>query len=326
MQTIFQTPKRMASFPAAVPVFSISNGLVKGKENEAWLKRLNSIGQTLDFDNFLSLEDREHLYIQQDARILKLFKATGSFHFYDRNLVAPTVPDLAIQNPKSAKTNAVNLIKSQSLLYDFETKKAPFQTFYCGVGYTVAKTANAVVTDKGNWEVLEETESYKTEIQSQFGYKLGGLPVFGPGAKTIISNVGKKISEQIHYWRTPDQIVSEREIVSPETAIARLGKDARFVKVQRINKKYPGQSSGRFYDDVELGYYATPPFNNQRFYIPVYKIRGTFESRIQVLNDQKEKKNGANGTFRYDFTHYVSALHGDAVDFYLRDFKRQIIF
>lgn len=313
----------MASFPATVPIYKIAD-LPNSKAGTAyWAKRMEELSHSLGFSSVKTEFGREYIYNQQGPLQLRLYTASDSFLFFNRDLVSSTIPDMKILGSKEAKLRAVELIKSQGLLCN-GTQEA-FQTFYSGAGYTVAQTAEAGSAKGGDWVISDESEPYKTEIRAHFGYLLNGLPVFGPGAKTIISNVGEALSEEIHFWRNPGEIVSEREIIAPDTAISRLCKDSQFLNVMKLHKKYPGQSSGRFYDDVELGYYATPPSNKQRFYIPVYKIRGTFESRIKRCNAMPGKINEADNTFRYDFVHFVSAMHDDVDGLLMNDFKRQII-
>ncbi|MBL7828132.1 MAG: hypothetical protein JNJ57_15990, partial [Saprospiraceae bacterium] len=163
------------------------------------------------------------------------------------------------------------------------------------------------------------------EIHSQFGYMLGKYPVFGPGAKTVVSFVGTEISEEMNFWRKPEKQVSTLEIISPVTALNLLSKDKRFINVAKLSKDKNFLSNGRFYDDVELGYYALSPMLSQKFYVPVYKIRGTFESRIN-LNFKNIHLSGSNqDTFRYDFENYVLALHGNAKGLGLNQFKHNII-
>ena len=324
MATIFQVPKRMASFPAAVPVYKIADFPDSKTGTAYWLKRIEELSHGLGFSNVKPEFGREHVYNQDGPLLLRMYKASNSFLFFNRDLVGSTVPGTNILGPKQAKLRAIELIKSQQLLCN--GTGGNFQTFYAGPGYTVAQTAEVGEGQCGDWLVSDESEPYKTEIRAHFGYLINGLPVFGPGAKTIISNVGEALSEEIHFWKNPGEIVSEREIIAPDTAISRLCKENQFLKVMKLHKKHPGQSSGRFYDDVELGYYATPPSNKQRFYIPAYKIRGTFESRIKLSNTKPNNQNQEDDTFRYDFVHFVSAMHGDAEGFQMNDFKRQIIY
>jgi hypothetical protein len=323
MATIFQTPKRMASFPGSVAVFKVKDLPTQTKGADYWKKRIELLSNSFGISNENTVYGKDFIYNQQGPLQLKLYTASDSFLFFNRDLAGSSIPPAKLLGAKQAKLRAIEVIRAQGLLYNDSGSK--FQTFYAGAGYTEAQTANAGVSGSGEWLVSDESEPYKTEIRSHFGYLLHGLPVFGPGAKTIISNYDDAISEEIHFWRNPGQIVFEREIISPETAISRLCKENQFVKVMKLHKKYPGQSSGRFYDDVQLGYYATPPSNKQRFYIPVYKIRGTFESRIKLSNQKPSSFNQSDSTFRYDFTHFVSAMHGDAEGLQMNDFKRQIV-
>ena len=314
----------MASFPGRIPVYKIPGTPNKKQSPNFWRNRLAEVSDSLGFTVVKPEEDKNYIYNQEGPLHLQIFKASNTFLFYNRDLVGRTVQDKEIMHPKTAKNLSIELLKRNKLLYN--GGGTAFQTYYGGDGYTMAQTAAAGQDAYGDWKVEAESEPFKTEIRSHFGYLINGLKVFGPGAKTIVSYVGSELSELMHFWRSPGEPVSDLEIIAPETAIGRLCKESRFVKVMKMNKKHPGLSSGRFYDDVELGYYAVPPVNGQRYYAPVYKIRGTFEARINGFQAKGSNIDQVENNFRHDFVHFVPALHGESAAVQTTNLKKQIIF
>lgn len=328
MATVFKVPSRVASFPGELPVFKISDASFN--QDIEWRKKMEAIRSTFGFKDPKLVEERDSIFVNEGPLTMQLFKASNSFLFQNRDLICPTTEDINILPEEKARGFAIERIRSQNLFDGADGKR--FQIFYEGVGYTQVQTAQAEAlketpgpNGKVEWSVTNQVGPLKTETQLHFGFLLGGLPVFGPGAKAMVSYVGSDVSEELYFWKNPVENIGSREIIAPKTAMAQLCKDRQFVQVAKVNKNNPSLSNGRFHDDVELGYYATPPFNQQRFFIPVYKIRGTFESRSHFTGLQYSSLDEKKRTFRYDFVRYVSAMHGEGTRFMMDDFTRQIV-
>jgi hypothetical protein len=323
MPTVFKIPTRLASFAAQVPVYKVMEEPF-GKEPD-WYNKVQIVREQLGLKDGYVEETKDFLIHSNGPLSLRLFKASNSFHFINKDLHLPSTEKELIPVEKAIE-KAVNQLKQNQLVNDGAKGKL-FQVRLEGTGHTTVQ-GTMVGKNKDNWEVNPEINAYKTELQVHFGFTIGQLPVFGPGAKALVAFVGNNISEQVYLWKTPIEPTDRYpyEIVAPLTAIERLSRNVNLINVEKINKKYGEHSNGRFHDDVELGYYATPAFNKQRFFIPVYKVRGTFESRHPVHGSKPVSIDKKQGIFRYDFTRFVSAIHGENLEFKLGDFARQVIF
>lgn len=130
----------------------------------------------------------------------------------------------------------------------------------------------------------KETE-YKTEINVNYSFKLNGSPVEGPGAKIQVSFVERNtMCEFYYFWRDPRKDV-ERPILSPDDALDVFCKDAAFSKLS------PGSAAVKI-DSIDFVYYALPPLEVQKYYLPTYRIEGTVATKHHV----------------HEFTNYLLAL------------------
>ena len=244
-------------------------------------------------DRLVARNERQHLHV---------YKASHSFIYFDRALVSSTDPadaEKLLSVPAAAKRAKVQL-GDLKLLDEY--------SHFRGIGYT------GVTVDQAEppYPDAPAAAEYRTEIKVHYGFKVGGLPVFGPGAKIVVSYVGEELSQLTYFWRTPrlvnddhfasSKVARGRPLISPREALEHFCHDNRFTKLKK------GHAKVRFHD-LQLGYYAASPQEVQRFLYPVYQVKGTVET-------WQTSKNGFNGTqehvssevFRYDFTLYMLAV------------------
>lgn len=131
-----------------------------------------------------------------------------------------------------------------------------------------------------------EDTTWAIARQVNLRFKLAGLPFFGPGAKTQVSlGEGGEPVETLRFWREAD-VAAEMKAISSDYLIDILRRDETFAQLR------PGEASVRFHD-CQLGFYAMPPREVQRFLVPVFAFSGTVSTPALP---------------RYDFMRYVPAV------------------
>lgn len=293
--SIFETSVRTADYPKKIPVFGVANTILERADPEAfWENRLSFLQSAFQVDGKIA-DAGDRLLVQNDRQLLSLYKASDSFLYYDHALASPADPKYATEllPDEKARDRAEDWLRKYDL-YDSN------QLQFAGYGHTIATV--------GDGSEKDPDPGVKTEVRVHHSFQLGGLPVFGPGAKISNSFVGDQQSRVIHFWRTakdPDkqreQALRETRVMTPDTMLRkRVLRDPRFAKLEE------GKSKVRFHD-ISLGYYALPPNLVQTLYLPVYQIKGTVETSILDANDIFQKGEVNDGRFRYDFTYYVLA-------------------
>jgi len=135
---------------------------------------------------------------------------------------------------------------------------------------------------KGN----EKPQSFRTAVHANYRFELDKLPVFGPGAKIKVTFAGgAQLAQVIYFWRKPSSGESMKTI-SPEEALNQFQRDPAFFRLNESEAVIDIHS-------IRLGYFALPPAEFQRYYIPVYAIDATTKTRELP---------------RYDFRRYVCAV------------------
>ena len=266
-----------------------------------WQEQINKLNNTFNIDGKEQLEAKDRLVLRNDRYHLHVYKASDSFLYFDRRLVSPTDPNLVkdLLSGEEARVYADAKLKSLGLTGE--------HVQFIGIGYTGVSVDNST---KDNPQ--SPSKEYKTEVKVHYRFKLNGLPVFGPGAKIVVSFVGKELSQLIYFWRktklvqnghfTSSKVNQHRPLLTQEEALGYFAHDNKFTKLKK------GNATVRFHN-LQLGYYASSPQDVQRFLYPVYQLSGTIET-------WKTNENGFNGlkeqvsgdVFRYDFTKYMLAV------------------
>lgn len=138
--------------------------------------------------------------------------------------------------------------------------------------------ATVAVSVEGGSEIREVGDS---EVQVLFGFWLGELPVFGPGAKIKVSLVeGGQVSSVLWYWREP---IDDR--AAPRLPVLPAGPTAESLARSRRYAGLPDTDAQVTLNSIRLGHYALPPFEMQKFLIPVYETTGVEETRLLGSRD-----------------------------------------
>jgi hypothetical protein len=115
-------------------------------------------------------------------------------------------------------------------------------------------------------------EVIRTAINVNYGFRLAGLDVFGPGAKIQVSLGDKgRLNELLCFWRKPAEDKT-MDIISAEEALEKLAADPMFMRLS------PENAAVKF-ETPQFGYYAMSPGEFQRYLIPVWSCAGVAKTR-----------------------------------------------
>ncbi len=132
----------------------------------------------------------------------------------------------------------------------------------------------------------KKTTEFKTEIHIYYNFVLNDIPVMGPGAKLKISFADEKqMSQVLYFWRNPEE-EEVMQLLHPVVVLNKFVNDPRFMRLSK-------DSSSVKIHDMKFAYYAMPPFDFQRFLIPVYVVNGSVHT-----SELKE----------YEFTNFIVAV------------------
>lgn len=260
MSEIFTLPKKIPRYLEEVPLYRVSKyktyspRLEEARaEFEARVKQCKDMfgihGEPQDYGTQVVFKD--------GAKVLEVYRPSDSFWWTDLEVAyREDVPERAkLPDDEGAKEIALNYMKE----LDLESKYARV--------VSVARTSVAI----SETEMRETPRLLDTEVHVNLSFSFDDYPVMGPGAKIKISMIeGGKKSNFLWFWREPSK---ERGVktIHPNEALARLTRDQRFVHLKSDKVRIS-------LEEMRFGYYALPPFEFQRFLIPVYEIKGTEET------------------------------------------------
>ena len=112
----------------------------------------------------------------------------------------------------------------------------------------------------------EAAETVVTGVQTNFGFKLDGIDVVGPGAKIAV-NFGSD-GEIVGLFKAWREVKKDRSIptIPPKEALEKFQNSKVFAELKEDSKV----SVKKFY----LAYYALPAFEPQEYLFPVYVFEG----------------------------------------------------
>jgi hypothetical protein len=109
---------------------------------------------------------------------------------------------------------------------------------------------------------------YPIAAHVDYRFRLGSIPVVGPGAKMRVSfGVDGKISDALKFWRDPHGRSAPRPVLSIGAIEGGLAKDPAFAHLD--------QKSVVTYSRIYLAHYAAPPGLVQRLLVPVLVCEGS---------------------------------------------------
>lgn len=190
---------------------------------------------------------------------LRVFRSSQSFRWVDENLACSEKISTTLPHDEEAVEIAQAHLKRLGLTTD-------------NAKVTGVDRMSVAVSDPDGSGIREAGAS---EVQVLFGFWLDDLPVLGPGAKIKVSLVANgEVSSVLWFWREPivDEAAPRLSVLPVERALERLARsygNAAANTETRVNLR-----------NVRLGHYALPPFEAQKFLIPVYEATGTEETRL----------------------------------------------
>ncbi|MFN0034355.1 MAG: hypothetical protein ACKVUS_04760 [Saprospiraceae bacterium] len=305
-----EMPPHLAAHPKSLPVFRVDHPMF-GQEDQTshWEKRLAKLGKSFQIEGQATdAGDRLLLQDKDKHRVLQIYKPSHSFLYYDRSLASPTDPKYAdsMLDADTAKKRAHAWLEANGLLDQYPV----FEGYsYSGVSFSTSGNT------PGNHKQTEGKE-YLTEIKPCFGFKIGQMPVLGPGAKIMAAYVGDTMSQLAYFWRNPQPSpIGEQKILPPQSVQKHFASDPRFAHLNSEDSKIR-------INEIRLGYYALPPYAVQEYYFPVYQLKGIVETRggnhVQGY-DALVRNEGSiiQETLRHDFNYFLPA--GNLT---LEEFKR----
>jgi hypothetical protein len=187
--------------------------------------------------------------LRQGDRSLEVFRLSDSLWWTNHRLAYADLPDGTVVLPDPDK--AIALAREQLARRGLKVQaQAEPTTDYA---------ESVMGSTAGKYSEL------RTAIDVDFTLSTNDRPFFGPGAKVKFTFVNDaQLAQVVYFWRRFEPS-GEVTPIGPEEALARLGQDPTF-----------SQLAGE-YDDIAvqaitLGYFALPPREMQRFYVPVYAI------------------------------------------------------
>ena len=243
---------------------------------ELQLSQLRELGVTFGFKSGLkgSIDHKEVSAVREGKRFLEFYKESGAVWYGDmENLWQEKPPDVRAPFKENNKIAVERKLKTKSEEFLRNNKLLPPEAYFVGI-----ETA----------EVADETKEPRvTEVQTNYGFKLGDIPVVGPGAKiTVNFGNNENIIGLFKAWRKIDE-KQKLPSVDPEEALEKLKNSKLFADLEENCEV----SIEKFF----LAYYALPVIEPQNFLFPVYVIKG------QVTTPN----------FKHKFTRYIPAVSLD---------------
>lgn len=201
-----------------------------------------------------------------------VYKASDSFWMTKRELAFSETLPRGAELPKDDEA--------------VDKARAYLEKLYVDMTYVKLQsvTHTEVVHDGPN---KKEVDSQQTAVNVNFSFDMDGISVVGPGAKIQVSLCDRDLVSQVHYFWRDARMTDEIDTILPDAALEKFMKDPRFIRLDE-------RSSSVKIHDMNLNYFAMPPFEFQRFLIPVYTIRGTVSTKYLE---------------RYDFTTHIVAVN-----------------
>lgn len=227
-------------------------------------------GKTEDLGDRIIVKDR--------SKSITLYVASDSFWYRDDtlHLSEKIRRGLKLPEERSSKEIALSFLKNNKLIPD-DT-----------VIYSITHTTVAI-RNEGD----ERVKEFDTEVHVNFRYRMGGLPVFGPGAKTRVSLADAEVMSGVYqFLRKAKPVKDVRPTVTPELALELFTKNFRFAQLREDTAKV--RITG-----MTLGYFAMPPMKVQNYLFPVYQMIGTVSTKELPA---------------YDFKYHVVAIKYRDVD------------
>ena len=266
MSLTLSFPKLIPSYKEEIPLFRVSKYTtyspripeVKAdfeRRVEQCKDRFMISGNVEDFGT--------KVVIQERSKVLEIYRPSNSFWLTDKEFAyrEKISENVTLPDDEAAKEIALEYLANLEL-----------DMRYAKVDSIKRNHAITSLNGKSNPNDLV------TEVHVNFSFKIDDYSIFGPGAKIKVSIVEEgRISNLIYFWREPSEDRYIR-INHPIEALETFKNSSEFAKLN-------AEQAQVSLDRMRLGYYASPPFDFQRFLIPVYELKGVEETTLLGMRD-----------------------------------------
>ena len=274
MTALFSGPEQLADGPSKVPSFRSTQYESMSSRDErfqaALAARIEDGSRAFRVRVDARMEG-DRIVLHEGDRTLEFFLASDSLWWTNHQVAnREWIPEWAgLPSPDEAVE-----------LADRELRRVGLDSRYAAVSSVHPIQASVV-------RVGREPETLDTALDVNYAFSLSDAPVFGPGAKIKVTLAGGgEVAQVLRFWRDPEH-VGTVSVISPDEAYARFCRDLAFVHLR-------GRAEAAIkVSTVTFGYFALPPGDFQRFYVPVYAIAATASTPELP---------------RYDFRRYVIAV------------------
>ena len=244
-------------------------------------EQINALGKSLGLEGGLkgSVDTPEGFSVEEGEHVLEYFKESGAIWYGDMSKLWQEIPEpMDMEKAFGVKEKVEAEEKVKSYAEDFLKRNE-----------LIPKEAYLIGTEEAEFTEFKEGEkeigvTAVSGLQANFGFKLGEIPVVGPGAKISVTyGRDAKVSGFFKAWREVKEDV-ELPLVPPEKAIEKFQRSNMFVDLEVGSEVIVK----KFY----LAYYALPVPESQEYLLPVYVVEGETETP----------------DFKYEFTRYVPAV------------------
>ncbi len=258
----FKVLAEMPQVPSVLPVYQ-----VQGIEPKEIDPGKNHLAQVFDFDAQEKGIDENSdgvvsvMFTDAENRSLEFF-STGAAFFMNEELFSERSPDLLDINNLSQKS-AKKVYQKRS--WEFLNKNELVNPGMVFKDISFSKVQQ--------YSIKDQRESSKVVgAAAHYGYELGGVPAWGPGAKTTVYFGPEGISG--FYNAIPAlKIAGEGETIQPEKVLDQYISAGR---PQTLLRLHSGVVEQVVIESVELVYYVEAGNKPQDVVTPHYLIRGLF--------------------------------------------------
>lgn len=266
MSLTLSFPKLIPSYQEEIPLFRVSKYTTYSpripevradfeRRVEQCKDRFRISGNAEDLGTKVVIQDR--------SKVLEIYRPSNSLWLTDKEFAyrEKISENVTLPDAEAAKEIALEYLANLEL-----------DMRYANVDSIKRNHAITSLNGEGNPNDLV------TEVHVNFSFKIGDYPIFGPGAKIKVSIVEEgRISNLIYFWREPSEDRYIR-INHPIEALETFKDSSEFAKLN-------AEQAQVSLDRMRFGYYASPPFDFQRFLIPVYELKGVEETPLLGMRD-----------------------------------------
>lgn len=267
MDSIFALPRDIPKHLEEAPLFRVSKYISyshnRKDATEGFRDNVNHYKEKFGIKGDVKDNGTEVVFMD-GSKVLEIYRPSDSIWWRDLDLAYRECVPEGTELPNDKEAREIALRKLEDL--NIESKYAKIAS----VTYTKMALSKADKKDR--------SETRKTEVHVNFSFTVEGYPIMGPGAKMRISLIEDgKMSSFLKFWRDPNKD-GEIKVITPEEALGSLIEDTRYAQM-------PSSKNHISLNKMQFGYYAMPPFEFQRFLIPVYEIKGIEETELLGKKD-----------------------------------------